>query len=165
MSSLRKLTKPVGTVTLADGQKFTVNGLSPSHIFGLYHRHPGELAALFSKYSEDGELTPEDTQPVAKTLVSMAPLLMAEIIALGTGGDPFDDRPLDLDTPEGATVWQGDVALAAELTMPVQIDALQKIGDLTFTAEMPPKKFFGVLRKMLQSARETVSPSQTTSMQ
>lgn len=165
MSSLRRITKPQATVTLTDGQEFTVSGLTPNHIFGLYHRHRGDLAAIYERLvSPDGNVVaPEDATRIVENLIGSAPRLMAEVIAMASGGDPFDTRPIDPEMPDGATVWQSDVATAADLTMPVQMEALQKIGDLTFTPEMPPKKFLSVLVGMMQGAKTNLSPSTSSS--
>lgn len=155
MSSLLRISKPQATVSLGDseGQSFTVTGLTPNHIFGLYHRHRGQLAALFEKFTADGG-TPsmDDAASLAQSMFNSAPLLMGEIIALASGGDPFDTTPIDPDVPDGATRWQATLTAATELSVAVQVDALQKIGGLTFTPEMPPKKFLGALVQMVQSA-------------
>lgn len=163
MSSLRKIVKPIATVSLGDseGQSFTVTGLTPNHIFGLYHRHRGQLAALFEKVVADGGApNVDDVAAMGQTLINSAPLVMAEIIALASGADPFDTSPVDPDVPDGATMWQSDLTLAAGLTLSVQLDALQKIGNLTFTPEMPPKKFLSALVEMIRSANgSTLTPS------
>lgn len=155
MKGLRHIVTPKATVALTDGQEFEVTGLSPSHIFGLYHRHRGQLASLFDRLAADGNVSIENAGQIAESLLSSAPLILAEIVALASGSHPFDETPVDPAVPDGATVWQADVNLAASLPVSVQADALQKIGDLTFTADMPPKKFLSVLARMIQSANLT----------
>jgi len=163
MSSLLKIVKPTETVSLGDseGQSFTVTGLTPNHIFGLYHRHRGQLAAMFDKVvGEGGSVDLDNVQGMAESLFNSAPLVMGEIIALASGGDPFDGTPIDPAAPDGATRWQATLTAACELSFPVQLDALQKVGNLTFTTEMPPKKFLSALVQMVQSANaSTLTPS------
>jgi len=151
---LRHLVKPQATVTLSDGvQTFTVSGLSPNHLFGLYHRHRGQLSELFDVLTAGGEdRTPETIAQMGQQVFARAPLLLAEIIALAAGGDPFDESETD-----GITNWQAEIAMAAGFPFPVQMDALQKIGDMTFTSDMPPKKFLGALVAMIQGARDQTS--------
>lgn len=160
MSSLLKIVKPMQTVSLGDseGQSFTVTGLTPNHIFGLYHRHRGQLAAMFDKVvGEGGEVDLDNVHGMAESLFNSAPLVMGEIIALASGGDPFDASPIDPDVPDGATRWQAVLTAATGLSLAVQMDALQKIGDLTFTVDMPPKKFLSALVQMVQSANASTS--------
>lgn len=150
---LRHLSIPQQTVSLSDGQQFTVSGLSPNHAYGLYHRHRGEMSALFDRIMASGAT---DVSGIGENIFGEAPLLLAEIIALAAGGNPFDETPVDPEVPDGATAWQAELSMAVSLPAPVQLDALQKIGALTFTPEMPPKKFLSVLASMLQGARQNV---------
>lgn len=157
---LRHIIKPTETVTLADGQSFSVSGITPNHAIGLYHRHRGQLAALFDAVvGAGGEVDINDVSRFAADLFGAAPLVMAEIITLAAGGNPFDESPIDPDVPDGVTAWQAELATAAGLPFPVQLDALEKIGGLTFTPEMPPKKFLSVLVNLMQGANGSISQS------
>ena len=160
--TLRHIVKPTATVSLSDGQEFTVSGLSPNHVFGLYHRHRGELGNLYDAIT-GGERDPESIASFAVTLFNNAPLLLAEIVALAAGGDPFDERPIDPENPNGVTEWQAELSAAAGLPFPVQVDALNKIGDLTFTSEMPPKKFLSVLLGLMRGAQKQFQTSEISS--
>ncbi|MEG3175868.1 hypothetical protein U1872_06470 [Sphingomonas sp. RB3P16] len=157
--AFQNLIRPKKTVTLSDGQTFAVGGLSPNQVFGLYHRHRGQLTALFERSIAAGEVDLPSVASTGESLVAEAPLLLAEIITIAAGGDPYTEVPIDPEVPEGVTVWQADIAFMLDMPLPVQIDALQKIGEQSFTPDMPPKKFMGVLVKMLQDARESLPPS------
>lgn len=154
-TGLRHIVKPQAEVSLADGQSFTVSALSPNHIFGLYHRHRGELGSLYDAIT-GGAKDAETIAAFSVHLFNNAPMLLAEIVALAAGANPFDESPIDPENPEGVNAWQAEVAAAAGLPFPAQVDALNKIGELTFTSEMPPKKFLGVLLEMMRGARTVV---------
>lgn len=142
---LRDLVIPTETVKVSGSGEFAVRGLSPQDALRLYYRHAGELSALFDQFA--GKV--KSKKPVAESevleagvaLVKGAPLIMAEIIALASDGDP--------DDVEG---FSEIVSLALKLSASVQMDALQKIGNLTFSSDMPPGKFFGLVLAMAQSA-------------
>jgi len=136
---------PTEKVEVAGGEPITVRGLSPNDGLQLYYRHSGQLSALFDQFA--GKV--KSKEPVAEsdviqagvTMVSGAPLIMAEIIALAIGAKTDDIEGFAeivsklIDSPAG-----------------FQMDALQKIGKLTFSSDMPPGKFFGLVLAMAQSA-------------
>lgn len=135
--SLSKLKNPTPSkqVQVTDEESFPVRGLNPDDIMGIYYRHTGDLSGLFEKlfegFQSNGDrIDPNDLTAVALDLMRDAPHIMAEIIAAAAGGNPRDDE-----------AWMIDVAIALKLPFAVQADALQKIVELTFTSEMPPKKF------------------------
>jgi len=137
---LRDLVIPTELVKVAD-EGFPVRGLSPNDALDLYYRHAGELSALFDQFTarvKAGESA--DAMEVGTAMVGGAPQIMAEIIALASDSDPR--------SPD----WPLDVAQALRLPAGVQMDALEKIGRLTFTSDMPPGKFFGLVISMAQSA-------------
>lgn len=102
------------TIALADGNSFTVRGLSLSDISVLIREYYDDLSVLMDLF-DNTKVTPQDWSPIVLPLVSQAPGLSASIIALasdeGTAAIPF----------------------ALQLSAPVQIKALTDIGDLTFT--------------------------------
>ena len=63
-----------------------VRGLSPSDGLALYYRHAGELSALFDQFAgkvKAKQAVPEsDVLQAGVAMVSGAPLIMAEIIAV-----------------------------------------------------------------------------------
>lgn len=157
MSLSKTLKNPIPQelVQVSDGDGFSVRGLSPTHVLGLYFRHAGELGNLFdnvaSAYVSGGTLTPEDTGALLLKLLNDAPLIMAELVALSAGGDPSDSE-----------TFVADVAIAKDLPFPVQVDALTKIAGLTFTSDMPVGKFVRLLAGMLQRGdAEQAEPTQS----
>lgn len=145
---LRNLQIPTKTVEVADGVSFTVRGFSPNDAVGLYHRHAGDLSSLFDEFAANVKKKPKgkdsdavDVKALGVNMVGAAPRIMAEIIAIASGSDPLivDD-------------FEADVAMALNLSGGASMDALSKIGDLTFTSDMPPGKFLAVVVKLAQSA-------------
>lgn len=143
MSQLKGLTTLVvktEAIELPGGDYFTVRGLSLVDITSIYRAHVGEIGAWFEQLQMlmvgDAEVK-SGAGDIASKLLTTAPTLAAEIIAFGSG--EFSDET---------------VAIAAGLPISTQIDALQKIGDLTFTESMPPKKVFEVV---IQAARAATS--------
>jgi hypothetical protein len=162
--SLQKLKNPspVKVVQVSDGDSFPVRGLSPSNVIGLYYRHTGQLSGLFEQlattYRGKGEIETPDITEIVATLMQEAPLIMAELIALASGSTPVVsdgsarsvEELADADnlTPEES--WLLDVHIATSLPFAVQVDALVKIGELSFTSEMPPGKFVSLVANLLQ---------------
>lgn len=155
MSTLLAVKAPIPekVVQVSDSEGFAVRGLSPYQIVALYRRHTGELEPLFqrvmSSAAEKGEAQAADIEAIVLSLASDAPIILAEIIALGSGGDPADMRNATITDPgSGQPVtlasFDAAVTLARHLPFPTQTDALSKIGELTFTSDMPPGKFFAL---------------------
>lgn len=149
-NTLANIVIPTDTVEIADGGKFAVRGISPEDALGLYYRHTGELSALFDKFAERAKAREEvSAMEVGTAMVSGAPRIMAEIIALAADGDPRD-----------AESFEQLVNVARKLPAGVQMDALQKIGALTFSSDMPAGKFFGLVVQMAQSATAVLQAPQ-----
>lgn len=136
---------PVAKVQVAD-EFFTVRGLSPDDAMGLYYRHPGQLSALFEELSGIAAQT-SDVDPIqlAMRVVSEAPRIMAEIIAVASGSDPRDDA-----------AFEADVSIAIRLSAGVQADALKKVADLTFSSDMPPGKFLDLVLTLARSTQVAI---------
>lgn len=146
--SLRKLKNPTPTavVHISDEESFPVRGLNPTDILGLYYRHTGQLSGLFEKLAENyqsngSRVNPTDVSAAVMTAMQDAPVVMAELIALAADGDPHDGEN-----------WDIDVSIATRLAFPIQVDALMKIGALTFTSEMPAGKFAALVAGAVQKA-------------
>lgn len=140
---LRNLVIPTELVKVSDGEGFTVRGLSPYDVLSVYSRHAGDLSALFDRFKQTAKISSDGENDIAKIaagLVKGTPHIMAEIIALASDSDP-----------DGVEL-ESDVAIARKLSLGIQSDALERIGRLTFTSDMPPKKFFGLVLAMLGSA-------------
>lgn len=144
---LRNLVIPTELVKISDGEGFAVRGLSPNDAIGLYHRHAGQLSTLFDQFSKRAKAAEATSVlEVGTAMVSGAPQIMAEIVALASDSDPNGDD------------WTADVAVALRLPAGVQMDALEKIGRLTFTSDMPAPKFFGLVLEMAKSATAVMTP-------
>lgn len=158
---LRNLTFPEVTVEIPGGGKFAVRGLSPDMVLGLYNRHRGDLSTLFDTYvAQQRGIETADMGSLIGEMVTTAPVVMAELIALAAGGTPKADHvePDTENNPHGLTDWERDVANAHRLPLPVQIDALQKIAAQTFTSDMPLGKFLAVVGKAAATATATLQP-------
>jgi hypothetical protein len=147
---LKDIIIPTAEVKLSDGS-FAVRGLSLSDAVVLYRRHAGELSALFDRFAtKPGQaVDPEETVEVVVGLIESAPYLVAEIISIAAGADSSDI--------EG---FADIVAKMLNLPLGAQIDAVQKVGDLTFTSDMPPEKFVGLVLSVAGGAqRRTIAPA------
>lgn len=151
--SLRKLKNPTPqkVVKVSDDEGFVVRGLSPADVMGLYYRHTGELSNLFEKLAENyqangNQIAASDVQTVAFSMMREAPQILAEVIALAAGGDPMSDE------------WSEEVDIAKLLPFPVQADAVSKIGELSFTSEMPAGKFVSLIVGAVKSMMSRSSP-------
>ena len=148
---------PTAEVKVSDAGSFSVRGFSPNDTFLLYHRHRGQLAAMFEQFAGEvqkkgkkgkGDVN-EDLIQVGTSLIGNAPQVMAEVIVLAMGVKPENE---DFDA---------EVRAALDLPAGVQMDALQKIADLTFTSDMPPGKFLAVVVQLLQSSTAAISGRET----
>lgn len=152
MSSLTALKAPIPTksVKVSDDESFTVRGLSPLAVFNLFYQHPDEIGALFDQAmaaAKSGDMSESDTATLLLSVLKQSPMIIAELIALASGA-----------RPEDADDWSQTVEIAKELTFPVQADALEKIGQLTFTSEMPVGKFVALVVKHMQGLTSALNP-------
>lgn len=117
---LKGYTAPTEAVELPGGGSFTVRGLSLPDVIFLVQNYAAPLEALFNKFSdEDGDV--DNVRHVAVELVHETPRLAAAAIALAS------DEPEEVET-------------ILTLPFPVQIDAIEKMGKLTFDTTGGPKK-------------------------
>lgn len=161
MSTLLKLSTPIPEriVQVPGGESFTVRGLSPLHVVALYKRHQGELEPTFvrvmaSVQSKDG-VNGTDLQSLLLSLISDSPALMGELIVIASGGDASATNEVSIKDPESdgiLTLTEFDAALMIAMGLPftTQVDALQKISELTFSQDMPLKKFAPLVFKLLR---------------
>lgn len=175
MSTLLKITAPIQEriVQVSDGEGFAVRGLNPLNVVALYRRHMGELEPMFQQVMASaqarGTVDASDIQPLLLGLVSESPLLMGELIVIASGGDPANVDPVTIADPEGGdavTLPAFDAALTIAMALPftVQVDALSKVGELTFTQDMPPGKFLALVATLLRSVSRAVQ-GMTASLQ
>jgi len=177
MSTLFKLRtpSPEKVVQVSDSDGFTVRGLAPIGVMSIYKRHAATLSGFFERIMtgirERGKADEADVTEVMLALFQDWPEIVAELIALGTGADPATDAlaPDHLLRAEGLlpehetnvdiTAYDLAIHLARQLPMAVQLDALSKIGDLTFTSEMPVGKFAALVIQMSQRVTGAISQS------
>ena len=142
--TLRNITIPKAVVAVDAEQQFAVSGVTANQVFTLYRRHREDLSVLFDRLSGRGEPETLEVLNSIEGIITQFPVLVAETIALAGG-----------DLPENETEFAEAVAIAQSLPFTVQTDALLKIGELTFSPDMPPKKFFALLVGMIQQLNVT----------
>lgn len=120
-------------------QTFSVQGLSLTDMVSIYRRHQGDLALWFERLV--GGAVDDQVAEIAASLMDSSQDMAFEIIAAGSG-------LADAET----------IAIAAKLPVAVQVDALSKIGRLTFTSEMPPKKLIETVINAAQLVNQPTSP-------
>lgn len=132
------------TVEAARGQSFEVRGLSLPDMTRLVRHHGGALQLLIDRFAE-GNLAAglEDITALGSALMNAAPEAAAEAIALAAG-DGFPE-PVEIE-------------IARQLPASVQLEALEKIGRLSFTAEGGPGKFVEMVIRVARGLRGTISP-------
>lgn len=144
MSLSKQITSgpPRRIVPTAESEGFQVRGLTPAMCLGIYQRHHATIGSLFddlaAQYGTGDDLTPEIVGDIINEVLASAPGIIAELVALAADGDPTSDD------------WPTDVMLASQLSVGVQVDALVKIFELTFTSDMPVGNFLGLLVRMVQ---------------
>lgn len=138
---LKDLVIPSATVQIPSGQpgefvEQPVWGLEPSHIAWLLQTQREGLEHFYAKAAA-GEMQMDDYSAIASQLVKQAPVLLGSIIACGCR--------------------QPDPAVAetvSRLPFTVQLDALEKIGRLTFAAEGGAKKVLETVIRMMAGITE-----------
>lgn len=125
------------------GGEFSVRGLSPQDVFSIYRRRAGDLALWFDKLQGAENFSLDAMPAIATSLLDTAPDLGAEILAAAA----------DAGTDPGA------IAIAMQLPIGTQAEALEAIADLTFTQEMPPKKLLQIVVRMARSLNGPETPA------
>lgn len=130
---LKNLKLPTEQVEVPGGGEFAVRGLSFVDVKSLLVKHSSELARLFAVVNGDGTAdvnSVSNAAAAAGQLINESPALAAEAIALASGEDDVFE-------------------IALSLPFPVQVDALTKIGKLTFASEDSAKKFLQTARSLI----------------
>lgn len=143
---LSDLRLPEETVQLPGGESFAVRGVSLQDTIALVRHHGPALSNLFNQITSGKDVRIDAMLSVATTLLEQAPEMVAELIALASGES----------TPEA-------VAGAARLPLPVQLDALEKIGKLTFFAEGGLGKFAETVIRVMQGTSGAINELQLPS--
>lgn len=133
-------------VEIAEGRGFGVSGLPLAAIVAICRRHWEDCSTLFDqvigKIGEAPGISLDQANWLGGAVVSAFPQVAAEIISECAGWGE-----------EGADI-------AAALPMPVQLNALNQIAELTFTSEMPPKKVIEIVVKTLKGVGVTLIGSE-----
>lgn len=131
--SLKDIMIPEASVQ-APGGGFTVRGLSLGDLTHILQLHSVEVSRVIATLEErKGTLGNELISEMAVGLIQSAPDVAASIIAIAAG-EPDQE------------------AKVRQLPFPVQMDAFEKIGALTFEAYGGPKK---VLEAVVRLAKGT----------
>ena len=124
------------------GGEFSVRGLTIEDLTALFRRHSSVMSGLFDRMVSDPEAALEVSAVLGARLLDEAPDLMVEVIAMAA------------DEPERADVVR-------KLPFPCQVDALEKIGALTFASEAELKKALETVILMASGATKTLQGLQT----
>ena len=134
--SLKTFTIPKENVQLPGDDSFVVRGVSLNDVTTLVEKFRPDLEQMFDQFQNAENLSLEEGADVAFSMLQSAPRLVAYLIALASS-EHDDDSPLS----EIAETVLG-------LTAGVQVDALEKIGRLTFEDQSPKKLIEAVMRAM-----------------
>lgn len=139
---LKDLKLPVDDVEVPGGGSFTVKGLSFMDMRTLFTKYAAEVTSFFDLIANGGTakaMDVENAAAVAAAFIRQAPALAAETIALAAGEpDAF--------------------GTVLTLPFPVQIEALKKIGKLTFGTDGSAKKFFLTVSELMNTRGEAANP-------
>ena len=131
---LKDLKLPTAEVEVPGGGSFAVRGLSFTDIRALFIKHSAEVNSVFTLIArgKEGSATPEEASETVAHIINTAPALVAEVIAVASGEeDAFEE--------------------ALALPFPVQVDALKKIGQVTFGSEDGLKKFVQTVSLLMRN--------------
>lgn len=135
----------VETVALPGGKSFTVRGVALSDIAQIFRLHSAAIEAYFTQYMVEKEVSGDpkyaamqQSTKFSMVLLEQAPDLAAQIIATAS------------DEPHMAHRVRG-------LSFAIQLDALKKIGDLTFIEEDSAKKAFETVLGLIQGVNPAIS--------
>lgn len=129
--SLKDIKLPEEVIEFPGGN-FAVRGLGFDDVSFLVQKHGQKLEPIFTDFTQSsGDLTVESIAAFALPLLKAVPEIVAEMIACASG---------DKD----------DVAIARALPFPTQLEALQRIFELTFSVSGGPKKLVETVISMAQ---------------
>jgi hypothetical protein len=138
---LKDLRLPTSRVDIPgeEEQFFEVRGLSFVDMRTLLVKHSSELSRLFDLVANGNGADPlsiASAAAAAGQFLNESPALAAEVIAMATGEEGVFEQVL-------------------MLPFPVQVDALTKIGKLTFATEDSAKKFLQTVRSLIGMFKES----------
>lgn len=146
MTKLKDLQLPSDTVTMPNGERFAVRGLSVVDIAAIVRNRGPEVKALFARLTgasggnDPTAINFEDMGELGASLFSIAPEIAVDIVAFG----------FDAGDPEGR-------AVAARLPFPIQLEAIEKVGKLTFEMEGGVKKVLEIVVRLFKGTRSAVA--------
>lgn len=134
--SLSQFVAPREEVKIPKNEPFFVEGLSLSSLAVLVRTHLSDLDAIFDLFQSGADIKTEDISGFLGNLIMQAPGLVANIIAVAA------------NEPDAAPQVQ-------KLPFTVQLDAIMKIGELTFTEPGSVKKCMEQIALLLQQTGAT----------
>lgn len=141
---MAKFTLKTAKVEVADNEFLSVRGLSLNDITQLILLHREAIEGVFTSFSgrDPQSITEDDAANVAMNMIESAPALVAHIIALAADDvDAYDDY--------------------VALPLGTSVEALEKIGGLTFANGGGPKKIMGLAMKLVGSGQAKRESPQT----
>lgn len=153
MGNLKSIRIKREPVTLSDGQSFDVRAVSTNDLMMLVAEHGSSLGLLFGKLTSGGRAPGSVSSDMVKQIIfDLArefPSIASEVIALAS--DSYD--------AEG-------IAMARDLPITTQVEAIETVFHMTFSSEGEVKKFVESLTRMLVGVSGALTnnkalPSQT----
>lgn len=140
---LKDLQFPKATIKVPGGEadqevSFTVRGLSLQDATIIFASYKPIIIELFNRFEKEGDAALE--QMIEEVIVE-SPGLIATIIACAA------DEMTDQDA----------IANALRLPLPVQMEALYKIGEMTFAVEGSLKKMVEMAMRAIQAASQEMA--------
>lgn len=129
------------------GGALEFRGLSLNDVSALMGNHLAEIDTLFQMYEkeEQRDTAVQEAVKFATTIVSKSPMIAAKMIALTSVDD--DDSQL-----------AAKVAVAERLPLPVQVECVRAVFEITFQESGGAKKFLdsvmGAVTRMRATAKQ-----------
>lgn len=132
-----KTIRVIEEVIKTPGGDFSVRGLTPADVSVLIYNHHDALSDLFNRLlGREGN----SADSLGSALIAESPQIVAEIIALASGENDADA-----------------VSLAMQLPVSIQVEALEKIGKLTFRSEDDVKKTTALIISLMKGANDILA--------
>jgi len=145
-------------ISMPKGKKLVVRGIAFNDVLKLVRIHGPDLVALWDRIQSGGDkIDVNDFGAMAVAIFDQAPDVVADLILYAC--DLGDGKKLSGDEVTAAH------AVAARLPAPVQLKALEKIGELTFGDDGVGEfmetviRVSGGVRKLLDGLRASKSGS------
>lgn len=137
---MSKFTLKTAPIRIDEEQEFFVGPLSFNHIVLLADAHRNALETAFDRFSgrDPQTITENEAVDAVMSILREVPPLAAHIVALGAD----DERN-----------WQDYMRLPAG----VQLNAIIKIGEMTFASDGGPKKFVDLVLNAVRTGTGAIS--------